>query len=75
MSDVKLRMLLWDSVSSWAKNTTEWYTDNFHQLNVEEMNLFTAKTIKNVTLLEKGLPKNLILPKLKDEVELIKTKV
>lgn len=75
MGDVKLRMLLWDSVSSWAKTVTEWYTDNFHDLNVEEMNLFTAKTMKNVTLLEKGLPKNLIVPKLKDDVELIKNKV
>jgi dynein heavy chain len=75
MADVKLRMLLWESVTSWSKTLDEWYNSDFHELNVDEMNLFTAKTIKNITLLEKGLPKNLIVPKLKDDVELMKNKV
>jgi dynein heavy chain len=75
MADVKLRMLLWESVTSWSKTLDEWYNSDFHELNVDEMNLFTAKTIKNITLLEKGLPKNLIVPKLKDDVELMKNKL
>ncbi|RZC39366.1 dynein heavy chain 6, axonemal, partial [Asbolus verrucosus] len=75
MSDVKLRMLLWESVTSWSKTLDEWYHCDFNELNVDDMNLFTAKTIKNITLLEKGLPKNLIVPKLKDDVELMKTKL
>lgn len=53
----------------------EWYHADFSELNVEDMNIFVAKTVKNITLLEKGLPKNLIVPKLKDDVELMKTKV
>lgn len=75
MSDVKLRILLWESVDSWAKNVDEWYHNEFSTLNVEDMNLFTAKNMKNINQLEKGLPSNLIVPKLKDEVELMKDKV
>ncbi|EEZ99537.1 Dynein heavy chain, cytoplasmic-like Protein [Tribolium castaneum] len=75
MADVKLRMLLWESVTSWSKTVDEWYHSDFSELNVEDMNLYTAKTIKNINLLEKGLPKNLIVPKLKDDVELMKTKL
>lgn len=75
MNDLKLRMLLWESLDTWGKTVEEWYTCEFSNLNTEDMNLFTAKTIKNVTQLEKGLPKNLIVPKLKDAVELFKDKV
>lgn len=75
IAEVKLRMLLWESMDQWAKTLEEWYTVDFNTLNIEDMNLFTAKNIKNITQLEKGLPKNLIVPKLKDEVELMKDKV
>lgn len=75
MADVKLRMLLWESMDTWAKTLNEWYTSDFHSLNTEDMNLFTAKNIKNINQLEKGLPTNLIVPKLKEEVEKVKDKV
>ncbi|KAK5640059.1 hypothetical protein RI129_010870 [Pyrocoelia pectoralis] len=75
MNDLKLRMLLWESLDSWHKEVKEWYTADFQTLNTEEMNLFTGKTIKNITQLEKGLPRNLIVPTLKDEVELMKNKL
>lgn len=75
MADVKLRMLLWESVESWATKIDEWYHMNFHELNVEDMNLFTVKNIKNVNQLEKGLPKNLVVPKLKEDVETMKDKL
>lgn len=75
MTDVKLRMMLWESVDSWAKTVEEWYQADFSTLNVEDMNLYTAKNMKNITQLEKGLPKNLIVPKLKEDVENMKDKV
>lgn len=75
MNDLKLRMLLWESLNGWAKTVDEWYKVDFNTLNVEDMNLLTAKYMKNITQLEKGLPKNLIVPKLKDSVELMKDKV
>lgn len=75
MNDVKLRMLLWESVDSWGKTVEEWYHADFHTLNVEDMNLFTAKNMKNINQLEKGLPKNLVVPQLKENVETMKDKV
>ncbi|XP_044766447.1 dynein axonemal heavy chain 6 [Coccinella septempunctata] len=74
-NDVKLRLLLWESVDSWAKTIEEWYHCDFNTLNVEDMNAFIAKNVKSVNQLEKGLPKNLIVPKLKDDVELMKDKM
>lgn len=75
MNDVKLRMLLWESVDTWAKTVDEWYHCEFNTLNTEDMNMFTARNVKNINQLEKGLPPNLIVPKLKDEVELMKDKL
>ncbi|KAJ8983473.1 hypothetical protein NQ317_014931 [Molorchus minor] len=75
MADVKLRMLLWESVETWAKTVDEWYHSEFSTLDVDDMNLFIAKNMKNVNQLEKGLPPNLIVPKLKDQVELMKDKL
>lgn len=75
MNDVKLRMLLWESVDTWAKTVDEWYHADFNTLSVEDMNLFTAKNMKNINQLEKGLPKNLVVPRLKENVETMKDKV
>lgn len=75
MAEIKLKMLLWESADAWKKTTEEWYTCDFNLLQPEDMNLFTAKTIKYVTQLEKGIPPNLIVPKLRDQVELLKDKV
>ncbi|CAG9827749.1 unnamed protein product [Diabrotica balteata] len=75
MNDVKLRILLWDSVDSWAKTVDEWYHIPFDTLNVDDMNMFIAKNLKYIAQLEKGLPVNLIVPKFRDEVELMKDKL
>ncbi|CAG9860518.1 unnamed protein product [Phyllotreta striolata] len=75
LNDVKLRILLWESVDSWAKTIDEWYHVLFNTLNVDDMNVFIAKNLKYVTQLEKGLPPNLIVPKFKDDVELMKDKL
>ncbi|XP_050519336.1 dynein axonemal heavy chain 6 [Diabrotica virgifera virgifera] len=75
MNDVKLRILLWDSVDSWAKTVDEWYHIPFDTLDVDEMNMFIAKNLKYIAQLEKGLPVNLIVPKFRDEVELMKDKL
>ncbi|XP_057658316.1 dynein axonemal heavy chain 6 isoform X1 [Diorhabda carinulata] len=75
MNDVKLRILLWESVDSWAKTVDEWYHAVFDTLNVDDMNAFIAKNMKYIAQLEKGLPPNLIVPKFRDEVELMKDKL
>lgn len=68
-------MLLWDTNSVWYDTVKEWYESDFNTLDVEEMNTFTAKNVKNVTQLEKGLPKNFIVPKLKEDIATMKDKV
>ncbi|XP_022919976.1 dynein axonemal heavy chain 6 [Onthophagus taurus] len=75
MNDVKLRMLLWESVDSWAKTIQEWYETEFTNLVPDDMNLFIAKNMKSINQLEKGLPKNLIVPKLKEDVEKMRDKM
>ncbi|XP_060520964.1 dynein axonemal heavy chain 6 [Cylas formicarius] len=75
MNNIKLRMLLWESVDSWTKTVDEWYHSAFNTLNTDDMNLFTTRNLKNITQLEKGLPPNLVVPKLKDEVVLMKDKL
>ncbi|KAF5287317.1 hypothetical protein FQR65_LT02190 [Abscondita terminalis] len=75
MNDLKLRMLLWESVEGWYTTVESWYTSDFQTLDIDEMQMYTAKMVKNITQLEKGLPENLIVPKLKDDVELVKDKL
>lgn len=75
INDIKLRMLLWDTVDSWYQTVLDWYTVDFSSLDVDEMNTFTAKNVKNVSQLEKGLHKNLIVEKLKEDVATMKDKV
>lgn len=75
VNDIKLRMLLWDTVDSWYQTVLDWYSAEFSSLDVDEMNAFTAKNVKNVSQLEKGLHKNLIVEKLKEDVATMKDKV
>ncbi|PSN37038.1 Dynein heavy chain 6, partial [Blattella germanica] len=75
MAGVKLRQLLWESVEQWEKQVEEWTTMEFNALNPEDMNLITAKNVKNIHLFEKGLPPNLIVPKFTEDVEVMKAKL
>jgi dynein heavy chain len=62
VSDVKLRMLLWDSLDVWDKSVSEWYVADFNTLSVEDINAFVLKNVKNIIQIEKGLiPNNILL--------------
>ncbi|KAF7987651.1 hypothetical protein HCN44_003514 [Aphidius gifuensis] len=74
-NEVKLRKLLWDSKISWADFIVDWYTADFNTLNVDEITNITNKYLKNIIQLEKGLPINNVLPKLKEDVEIIRDKL
>lgn len=65
VNEVKLRILLWDSLATWDQTVAEWYEVDFETLNVEEITSFVMKNLKNIVQLEKGLPANNILPALK----------
>ncbi|XP_043489610.1 dynein axonemal heavy chain 6 [Polistes fuscatus] len=74
-NELKLRTLLWDSVTSWANALDQWQFIDFNTLNVEDVIGLTMQMLKNIFQMEKGLPSNNILPKLKEDVELIKNKL
>ncbi|CAB0031813.1 unnamed protein product [Trichogramma brassicae] len=75
VDEVKLRLMLWDSLLAWDTTIAKWYQDEFETLNVEDMNNFVTKNLKNIMQLEKGLPVNVIVPQLKEKVETFKDKM
>lgn len=48
---------------------------NFDTLDPESMNATTMKYAKSVMQLEKGLPPNAVVPKLKEKVEVMRERV
>lgn len=75
MNELKLRTLLWESLTSWEYAIHEWYTAEFDTLDVEEITAVTMRTMKHIIQLERGLPPNKIVPNLKENVELIRNKL
>ncbi|CAL7933549.1 unnamed protein product [Xylocopa violacea] len=75
MNELKLRILLWESLTSWENAVYEWYSADFDTLDVEEITAFTMRTMKNLIQLERGLPPNNIIPDLRESVELIRNKL
>lgn len=72
VNEVKLRILLWDSLATWDATVAAWYEADFETLNVEEITAFVMRNLKNIVQLEKGLPENNILPTLKGKLVLLK---
>ncbi|KAM8939967.1 dynein axonemal heavy chain 6 [Pelodytes ibericus] len=74
-AEVKLKQLLWDSLSEWDVLQDEWMKANFEALDPEQLNSLVLKYAKFVNQLEKGLPPNTVVPQLKGKVETMKEKV
>lgn len=64
-NEVKLRILLWDSLTKWDEMIKDWYEMDFNQLDVEEITNYVLKNLKSIQQLEKGLQPNEVLPLLK----------
>lgn len=73
--EVRLRQLLWDSIQQWKDCYEEWNEIPFHKLNMQQIIELNTKTLKNCGMLEKNLPRNEIVPKLKMECEEFKEKL
>jgi len=73
--EVKLRQMLWNSTREWREAVNEWHSTPFHKLDVEEVTNINTKIIKNCALLEKNLPRNDIVPQLKEDAEIFKKKI
>uniref|UniRef100_A0A8C8Z9L8 Dynein axonemal heavy chain 6 n=1 Tax=Prolemur simus TaxID=1328070 RepID=A0A8C8Z9L8_PROSS len=74
-AELKLKQLLWDSLSEWDKLQEEWLKSKFDCLDPEVLNGQVSKYAKFVTQLEKGLPPNGVVPLLKSKVEKMKEKL
>uniref|UniRef100_A0A8C0KKM0 Dynein axonemal heavy chain 6 n=1 Tax=Canis lupus dingo TaxID=286419 RepID=A0A8C0KKM0_CANLU len=74
-AELKLKQLLWDSLSEWDQLQQEWLKSKFDCLDPEFLNSQVSKYAKFVTQLEKGLPPNSVVPQLKQKVEKMKEKL
>ncbi|CAM5115591.1 unnamed protein product [Eretmochelys imbricata] len=74
-AELKLKQLLWDSCSEWEILQTEWMECKFDSLDPEYLNSQVSKYAKFVNQLEKGLPPNNIVPRLKGNVEKMREKL
>lgn len=74
-NEVRLRQTLWDSILQWKDSVEEWNESPFHKLNMQQIVELNTKILKNCGTLEKNLPKNSIVPKLKMECEEFKEKL
>ncbi|XP_072807660.1 dynein axonemal heavy chain 6 isoform X4 [Vicugna pacos] len=74
-AELKLKQLLWDSLSEWDQLQQEWLKSKFDSLDPEFLNSQVSKYAKFVTQLEKGLPPNSVVPQLKLKVEKMKEKL
>ncbi|XP_047601385.1 dynein axonemal heavy chain 6 isoform X2 [Lutra lutra] len=74
-AELKLKQLLWDSLSEWDKLQQKWLKSKFDCLDPEFLNSQVSKYAKFVTQLEKGLPPNSVVPQLKHKVEKMKEKL
>ncbi|XP_069092738.1 dynein axonemal heavy chain 6 isoform X2 [Pleurodeles waltl] len=74
-SELKLKQLLWDSLQEWSVLQEDWLKSQFDILDPELLNVQVTKYAKFVSQLEKGLPTNNVLPKLKKKVDAMKEKI
>ncbi|XP_063775637.1 dynein axonemal heavy chain 6 [Pseudophryne corroboree] len=74
-AEIKLKQLLWDSLNDWDVLQAEWMLSKFEDLDPEQLNSLVLKYAKFVSQLEKGLPPNNVVPRLKEKVDSMKEKV
>ncbi|XP_038073413.1 dynein heavy chain 6, axonemal-like isoform X3 [Patiria miniata] len=66
--DLQLRRLLWESTMEWGRLVDEWTASQFDKLNVDIVQKNVNRFTQTVYMLEKGLPPNEVLPRLKERV-------
>ncbi|VDN15336.1 unnamed protein product [Dibothriocephalus latus] len=74
-TELRLKQLLWDSITEWDEKQQKWMEADFLSLDPEEVSGTTMKFNKTVTQLEKGLPPNNVVPLLKYKVDKMRVMV
>lgn len=72
---VRLRMLLRNSLVEWEKQMSAWEIDNFHNLDVEQMNTFLALNLKYIVQFTKNIPECELINIIDEKVQSFKTKM
>ncbi|KAI9190457.1 hypothetical protein H9P43_001891 [Blastocladiella emersonii ATCC 22665] len=68
-ADIDMKTSLWKSFRDWETLTREWDLSPFDKINTEEMSGHINGYLKVIYNLDKGLPPNDVVPKLKAMVE------
>ncbi|XP_032239531.2 dynein axonemal heavy chain 6 isoform X3 [Nematostella vectensis] len=66
--DLALRRLLWEATQEWQGLVEQWEATPFDLLSTENVQKDVTRFIQTVYLLEKGLPPNRVVPRLKQRV-------
>uniref|UniRef100_UPI00398F6457 dynein axonemal heavy chain 6 isoform X2 n=1 Tax=Pristiophorus japonicus TaxID=55135 RepID=UPI00398F6457 len=74
-ADLKLKQLLWNSLNEWDLRMDEWLQLKFETIDAEDLTSEVTKYSKFVNQLEKGLPPNTVVAKLKDNVDAMRQKL
>uniref|UniRef100_A0A8C4HQX9 AAA+ ATPase domain-containing protein n=1 Tax=Dicentrarchus labrax TaxID=13489 RepID=A0A8C4HQX9_DICLA len=74
-TEFRLKQLLWDSLEEWKSLQDGWRQTTLEQLDLEQFSSQVIKYGKYVNQLEKGLPRNNVVPSLKDKVEVMKQRL
>ncbi|KAI8619311.1 dynein heavy chain and region D6 of dynein motor-domain-containing protein [Chytriomyces sp. MP71] len=69
LTEVRLKKTLWTSLKEWSDLAECWKSQHFDSLNMEEVNVQIQSFLKTVYSLDKGLPPNDVVPKLKAQVD------
>ncbi|KAJ3101998.1 Dynein heavy chain 6, axonemal [Phlyctochytrium planicorne] len=68
-NEVDLKCTLWNSLREWSNITETWKSNSFDLLSPEDINNQITLYLKTVYNLDKGLPPNDVVPKLKRAVD------
>ena len=75
LQEVKIRQTLWDSVQHWKDVCEEWNDTLFKQLNVEQIIEANTKILRDCAIMDKTLPRNEVVAKLRQEAEEFREKI
>ncbi|KAM9770210.1 dynein axonemal heavy chain 6 [Menidia menidia] len=74
-AEFRLKQLLWESLEEWDSLQDGWHQSTLKQLDLEQFSSQVSIYSKNVSQLEKGLPPNNLVPRLKDKVEVMRQRL
>lgn len=66
--DLALRQLLWQSIDEWDQLVRAWLSKLIDEIKVDLIQKDVQRFTQNIYMLEKGLPLNELVPRLKEKI-------